>query len=287
MTVKEKRNLVTPTAGSPSVQRQCKLMELSRSTAYYRSHENPDRAAYNANLMQIIDKKYTDHPNLGRGGMTRALRRLGHMVNPKKIRRLMRKMGLEGVCPRPRKNLSQGNKEHKKYPYLLRNLSIERPDQVWCADITYIPMGHGRHMYLVAIMDWHSRYVIHWELSNSLEGTFCVDALRIALDTQRRPEIFNTDQGSQFTSMSFIQPLQDHTIRISMDGRGRALDNVMVERLWRTVKYDHIYLREYTNPAQLRKGLQDYFRYYNTDRPHSSLNDHTPEEVYKGIFCIN
>lgn len=286
MTVKDKRAIVQSVDDSPSLQRQCDLIGLSRSTAYYRAHEDPERAAVNNNLMRIIDEKYTAHPNLGRGGMTRALRRLGHMVNPKKIRRLMRKMGLEGVCPRPRKNLSAADKQHKKYPYLLRNLAIERPDQVWCADITYIQLQHS-HMYLVAIMDWHSRYVIHWELSNSLEGTFCVDALKTALDTQRRPEIFNTDQGSQFTSMSFIQPLEDHTIRISMDGRGRALDNVMVERLWRTVKYDNIYLREYTNPAQLRKGLQEYFTYYNTDRPHSSLNDHTPEEIYKGIFCIN
>ena len=279
--------MITDSEKRLSLQRKCELVSLPRSTMYYRSGENPEHAAYNAELMQIIDKEYTKHPNLGRGGMTRALRRLGHMVNPKKIRRLMRKMGLVSIYPRPRRNLSKKNKEHTTYPYLLRNLSINRPGQVWCADITYIPMAKGSHMYLVAIMDWHSRYVIHWKLSNSLEETFCVDALKAALDTHQRPEIFNTDQGSQFTGKAFLEPLQNNDIKISMDGRGRALDNVMVERLWRTVKYEEVYLKEYSNAVQLRAGLEAYFNYYNTERPHSSLNDHTPEEIYKGLFCIN
>ena len=286
MTVNQKRCMLTHGHTSISLQRQCQLIGLSRSTAYYKAHRNPVTSVYNRHLIQIMDELYTAHPHLGREGMTRALRRKGYPVNSKRVRRLMKEMGLESVYPKPGKKLSLGNKKHKKYPYLLRDISINKPDHVWCADITYIRLSHG-HVYLVAIMDWYSRYVVHWELSNSLEDTFCVTALRTALQKGRKPEIFNTDQGSQFTGNSFTDVLHEHKIRISMDGRGRALDNVMVERLWRTLKYEDIYLREYSDPLELRKGISAYMKYYNTERPHSSLKSHTPEEVYKVFLCVN
>ena len=229
-----------PSKQLPSVQRQCDLLGLSRSTAYYQSRSDPQRRAFELKLLGLIDKLYTDQPTRGRYGLRDALaEEHGIAVNPKRVRRLMRKLGLEAIYPKPRKNTSAANKQHKKYPYLLGTLEITRPDQVWCADITYIRLAGGC-VYLVAIMDWFSRCVLSWELSNTMDAAFCVEALRRALSTGRQPKIFNTDQGSQFTSEAFTGLLTKHGIAISMDGVGRAFDNIRVERLWRTVKYEDV-----------------------------------------------
>lgn len=269
-----------PDKQSPPVQRQCDLLGLSRSTAYYRRQSDPHRRAFELHLLGLIDKLYTDHPSRGRYGMRDALsEEHGIQVNPKRIRRLMQKLGIEAIYPKPRKNTSAANKQHKKYPYLLNTLVIDRPDQVWCADITYIRLAGG-FVYLVAIMDWFSRCVLSWELSNTLDAGFCVDALQRALSTGRPPEIFNTDQGSQFTSEAFTGLLTQHGIAISMDGVGRAFDNIMVERLWRTVKYEDVYLRDYQNPTEARFGLGRYFTFYNERRRHRTLGRRTPAAVY-------
>ena len=259
-----------------SVSRQCDLLGLGRSSLYYR----PDRdESYNEHLMQLIDEQYTKTPFYGVPRMTVSLRRKGHLVNPKRIRRLMRKMGLEAIYPRSKRDLSLPDKAHKKYPYLLKGLEIVRPDQVWATDITYIRMYRG-WVYLTAIMDWFSRYVIAWELSLTLEADFCVTALERALATDC-PEIFNSDQGSQFTSETFTGVLAEAGIAISMDGVGRAFDNIFVERLWRTVKYEDVYLHDYETPAEVQLGLGRYFEFYNNERPHQSLDYRTPAEVYR------
>ena len=264
----------------PPVRRQCELLELSRSSAYYQSRHNPDRQAFEINLLNRIDQLYTAQPTRGRYGMTNALaEEYGIVVNPKRTRRLMRKLGLEAVYPKRRRNTSLANRKHKKYPYLLRQLEINHVDQVWCADITYIPL-HSGFAYLVAIMDWYSRCVLSWELSNTMDVSFCVEALQRALMTNHRPEIFNTDQGSQFTSEAFTGVLKKNAIAISMDGKGRAFDNIMVERLWRTVKYEDVYIRDYQTPAEARLGLHRYFVFYNHRRRHSSLDNNTPGRMY-------
>jgi len=269
-----------PDQQSPSVQRQCDLLGLSRSTAYYQRHTDPHRKAFELKLLGLIDELYTDQPSRGRYGMRDALAEEHDIqVNHKRIRRLMRKLGIEAIYPKPRKNTSAANKQHKKYPYLLNHLEINRPDQVWCADITYIRLDGG-FVYLVAIMDWYSRCVLSWELSNTMDAAFCVEALQRALSTGRQPEIFNTDQGSQFTSEAFTGLLTRHGVAISMDGVGRAFDNIMVERLWRTVKYEDVYIRDYKNPAEARFGLGRYFDYYNHRRRHRSLGRKTPAAVY-------
>jgi len=265
---------------TPTLQRQCDLLELNRSTAYYSARQDPTRQASEAELMNHIDQLYTEQPTRGRYGMANALaQECGLTVNPKRVRRLMRKLGLEAVYPKRRRNTSIANKQHKTYPYLLGQLTIDRPDQVWCADITYVPL-HGGFAYLAAVMDWHSRCVLSWELSNTMDANFCVEALQRALRSGRRPEIFNTDQGSQFTSEAFTGVLKDHGISISMDGQGRAFDNIMVERLWRTVKYEDVYIRDYATPAEARRGLRRYVDYYNHRRRHSSLGNRTPGRVY-------
>ena len=265
---------------SPSLKRQCSLLGLSRSTAYYPSRHNPDRQAFEVHLLRQIDQLYTAQPTRGRYGMTNALaQECGMVVNHKRVRRLMRKLGLEAVYPKRRRNTSIANKQHKKYPYLLGQLDIDHADQVWCADITYLPL-HGGFAYLVVVMDWYSRCVLSWELSNTMDACFCVEALQRALMTGRRPEIFNTDQGSQFTSEAFVNVLKENGISISMDGQGRAFDNIMVERLWRTVKYEDVYIRDYQTPAEARLGLRRYFTYYNHRRRHSSLENLTPSRVY-------
>jgi len=256
-----------------SVSQQCELLELSRSSYYY---EPATESAENLALMALMDKEYTARPFRGSRGMTAWLKRVGHEVNRKRVQRLMRLMGLEAVYPKPR--LSMGGAGHRVYPYLLRNVSIERVNQVWSTDITYIPMPNG-FMYLTAVIDWHSRYVLTWQLSNTLHADFCIAALQSAL-TERRPRIFNTDQGAQFTSAAFTGVLEEAGVRISMDGRGRALDNVFVERLWRTVKYENVYVRNYETPLELEAGLQSYFQFYNARRPHSALAYRTPAEVY-------
>ena len=256
-----------------SISRQCELLGLSRASYYYRS-ERDDR--YNQRLMNLIDEQFTRLPFYGVERMTAWLNRQGHSVNVKRIRRLMRRMGLEAIYPKPRLSLS--SQEHKRYPYLLSELIIDRPNQVWSADITYIRMLYG-FIYLVAIMDWFSRYILAWETSTTLETAFCVQALEKALRTSK-PEIFNTDQGVQFTSVEFIEHLQAAGIRISMDGRGRVYNNIFVERLWRTVKYEEVYLHDYSMVPEARNGLARYFLFYNGERLHTSLGNRTPYEVY-------
>jgi len=262
-----------------SIRQQCELVGLNRSTFYYTPAQESD---LNLHLMRLIDTYYTKAPFYGRRRMTAYLRREGYGVNPKRVRRLMQKMGLQAIYPKRRTSIAA--KGHKVYPYLLRNLAITRPNQVWSTDITYIRMLRG-FMYLVAIMDWHSRYVLAWQLSNTLDGLFCLDALDFAL-AQGKPDIFNTDQGVQFTAQSFTSRLEAAGIRISMDGRGRALDNVFVERLWRTVKYEHVYLHEYASVPELEKGLEQYFTFYNHERLHQSLSYQPPAEVhFAGVSC--
>lgn len=227
--------------------------------------------------MKLIDAQYLKTPCWGSRSMRNHLRRLGYKINRKRVQRLMRIMGLEAIYPKPK--TSQPHPEHKVYPYLLRGLEINRPNQVWSTDITYIPMNRG-FMYLVAVMDWHSRKVLAWRLSNTLDSSFCVEALKDALQRYGKPEIFNTDQGAQFTSEAFTSVLIENEIKISMDGRGRAQDNIFIERLWWTLKYQYIYLHSFDNGTELRKGLLKWFVFYNQERFHQSLDNQTPDEVY-------
>lgn len=257
-----------------SIRTQCRLLALNRSTLYYRGIGESEE---NLALMKLIDAKYTERPASGSRTMTDWLRGEGHDINRKRVQRLMRLMGIEAIYPKSR--LSAARKDHKVYPYLLRNVKIERPNQVWSTDITYIRLSQG-FMYLMAIMDWYSRFVITWRLSNSLEGSFCVEALEEALAWQQ-PEIFNSDQGVQFTSQAFTSRLEERDVAISMDGRGRVFDNIFIERLWRTVKYEDIYLRDYETVPALQRGLNDYFRFYCHERRHQSLDRRTPWEVYR------
>jgi len=257
-----------------SIRRQCELIGLNRA-AFYR--QVAGETQLNLKLMQLIDREYTRAPFYGyRKMMVRLNNQYGYQINHKRVARLMRKMGLQAVYPKPRTSIP--DQQHKKYPYLLRGLAITHPNQVWSTDITYIPMPHG-FMYLVAIIDWYSRYVIAWQLSNTLDGSFCLETLLLAL-RQGQPEIFNTDQGVQFTAHAFTGALTEAEIRISMDGRGRAFDNIFVERLWRTVKYENIYIKEYATVPALLDGLEDYFQLYNYERPHQSLEYRVPAEVH-------
>lgn len=259
-----------------SIQRQCQALGLPKSTYYYRSCRSPEKSLEDECLMQVIDRIYTEEPTFGTRRMRNELRILGYTVGRRRVRRLMRSMGIYAIYPKPR--LSDPHPKHKIYPYLLRSLTIARPDQVWCTDITYIPLGSS-HVYLTAIMDWHSRYVISWRLSNSLDKAFCIEALEEAFEKEGNPEIFNTDQGSQFTSEGFTNKLKERDIKISMDGKGRALDNRMIERFWRSVKYDDIYIKGYESMAELRKGLKRYIEKYN-NRAHQGIEDRKPAEVY-------
>lgn len=270
--------MIEPNHPTLSIRRQCDLVGLNRATYYWQpASESP----LNLELMRLIDQEYTRAPFYGYRKMTARLNKQhSFAVNHKRIARLMGKMGLQAIYPRPRTSIP--DRQHKKYPYLLRGLDIKRPNQVWAADITYVPMPHG-FMYLVAILDWFSRFVVAWQLSNTLDGAFCLDALRQAL-LHSQPEIFNTDQGVQFTAHAFIQELQEVGIRISMDGRGRVFDNIFVERLWRTVKYEDIYIKEYATVPELFAGLRDYFDLYNYERPHQSLGYCTPADVH---FAVN
>ena len=257
-----------------SVTQQCRLVSIARSSFYYAGRgESP----LNLCLLRLIDEQFLETPFFGSRQMTRWLRREGYTVSRKRVRRLMRVLGLQAVFQRPR--TSQPHPEHRIYPYLLRNLAITRPNQVWCADVTYIPLKQG-FLYLVAVMDWASRKVLSWRLSNTLEASFCVEALEEALGRYGAPEIFNTDQGSQFTSLEFTQALKDAGIKISMDGKGRWMDNVFIERLWRSLKYEQVYLAEYTTGSQARAGIGWWTDFYNERRPHSSLDDRTPAEAY-------
>jgi putative transposase len=231
-------------------------------------------------LMRIIDELYLQNPSSGSRSLSRQLRRQGKKVNRKKVQRLMRLMGIEAVYPKPR--TTRPHPQHKVYPYLLRDLTIDRPNQVWACDITYIPMARG-FMYLVAVMDWYSRKILSWRVSNTMEPAFCIEALEEAIDRYGAPEIFNTDQGAQFTSNAFTQVLKDNQVAISMDGRGRCQDNIFVERLWWTLKHQYIYLHSFDTGKTLRRGLAWWIRYYNQERGHSSLDDKTPDEVYYGL----
>jgi len=257
-----------------SIRRQCELLELNRASWYY---EPAPESAENLALMRRIDEQYLATPFFGSRQMTVWFQRQGQVINRKRVRRLMRLMGLEAIYAKPR--TTQRDARHQIYPYLLRDLTITRVDQVWGADITYVPMRHG-FLYLVAILDWYSRYVVAWRLSNSLEGSFCQECLDEAL-VRSRPEIINTDQGVQFTSDAWTSRLQAQGVAISMDGRGRALDNVFVERLWRTVKQEHVYLHDYATVWEAEEGLAGYFRFYDEERPHSRLGKRTPAEVYR------
>ncbi len=276
MTLDEKRLAVDPRHKQIPVYRQCELLNLNRSSLYYKPCRD---TTYNEQLMRIIDEQYVETPFYGIEKMTRWLRRKKHCVNPKRIRRLMRQMGLEAVYPKRKRGLSMPNKQHKIYPYLLDDVKVTRPDQVWSTDITYVRMYRG-WVYLVAIMDWFSRYVLSWGVSITLEDDFCVSALDRALASGRQPEVFNTDQGSQFTSYDFTSVLQEHGIAISMDGKGRAFDNIFSERLWRTVKVEEVYMRDYQTVAEAVYYLGRYFEFYNNERLHQALDYNTPAEVY-------
>jgi putative transposase len=256
-----------------SVLRQCDLLGLPRSSLYYRAQGED---AYNQQLMRLIDRQYTATPFFGVRRMTAILRREGHAVNDKRVRRLMRVMGLEVIYPKPRTSLK--NQANPVYPYLLKGLLIDRPDQVWATDITYIPLQRG-WVYVVAVMDWFSRYVLSWEISITLDSSFCVEALKRALGLGV-PEIFNSDQGSQFTSEAFTGVLRDTGVRISMDGVRRAYDNIFVERLWRSLKQEEVYLRDYGMVLEARRGIGQWFEFYNHVRPHQALDYRTPAEVY-------
>ena len=258
---------------SVSIRRQCGLIGLTRSSLYYQPAGESEE---NLLLMCLMDRQYTKTPFYGWPRMTAHLRREGHEVNPKRVRRLMALMGLQAIYPKRKMTVPAPG--HKRYPYLLRGFQISRPCQVWSSDITYVPMRDG-FMYLVAVIDWFSRYVLAWQLSNTLDGLFCRVALRQALE-QGVPTIFNSDQGAQFTADEFTSLLEGAGTRISMDSRGRALDNVFVERLWRTVKYEHIYLMDYAHVPDLETGLRGYFQFYNRERPHQSLGYRTPAEVH-------
>lgn len=259
-----------------STRAQCRLLGVNRSMVYYepRGVSDSDLA-----VMRLLDEQYTRTPQYGVERMTAWLKRIGIVIGHNRVRRLMRLMGLEAIYPKPRLSQPSGQ-EHRKYPYLLRGLTIDRPNHVWATDITYIRLWRG-FVYLVAIMDWHSRYVLNWALSTTLDADFCVEALREALAIAR-PEIFNTDQGPQFTSDAFIGVLKDAGIAISMDGRGRVFDNIFVERLWRSVKYEEVYLKDYGTVDEARQNLSGYFHLYNYERLHQSLGYLTPAEVYFG-----
>ena len=260
-----------------SIRIQCRLLHIHRSMIYY---DLSDETAENLDLMKRMDQLFLEDPSAGSRRMSSYLRRqTGKATNRKRVRRLMRKMGVEAIYPRTRTTIPGGRSGI--YPYRLKGLNISRPNQVWCADITFIPMRRG-YMYLFAIMDWHSRKIIDWELSNTLDLRFCVDCLKRAIRHSGIPEIMNTDQGSQFTSDQWISTLKGNGITISMDGKGRWLDNVAIERFWRSIKYEDVYLKSYETARDLARGIQSYITRYNKYRPHQSLNEATPEEIYSG-----
>jgi len=255
------------------IYRQCELLGLNRSSWYYKSIKDDE---YNQWLMRLIDEQYTKTPFYGVPRMTAYLRSQGYQINHKRVERLMKRMGIQAIYPKPR--LSKPHPESIIFPYLLKGLDINRPNQVWCADITYIRLISG-FVYLVAIMDWFSRYIVSWALSNTLDSYFCFEALEKGL-SKNKPEIFNSDQGAQFTSRDFLLRLQGEGIRISMDSRGRIYDNIFVERLWRTVKYEEVYLHDYQSIQEAKDGLKRYFWFYNEERLHQALGYRTPAEIY-------
>jgi putative transposase len=268
--------MVDPSNDNLSIVAQCRLLSVSRSGLYYTPRgENP----LNLKLMRLIDAQFLATPYYGSRQMARHLRREGYCVSRHRVRRLMKLMGIEAVYQKPR--TSDPHPGHKIYPYLLRDLAVTKANQVWCADITYIPVRRG-FLYLVAIMDWQSRKVLSWRLGNTLDTAFCTEALEDALAQYGKPEIFNTDQGSQFTSLDFTDILKDHKIKISMDGKGRWMDNVFIERLWRSLKYECVYLNAFDDGRQARRDIGVWMAHYNASRPHSTFDGQTPDEVYYG-----
>ena len=267
--------MVEPDHGQLSIERQCELLGLARSSVYY---QPVGETCYNLQLMRVIDEVYTAHPMLGVRRMTHMLRREGHAINHKRVYRLMRFMGLQAIYPKPRPRVGPG--PALRYPNLLKGRHIDRPNQAWCSDITYIRMDRG-FAYLVAVMDWYSRYILSWTLSNTQDASVCVETYKDAL-TISQPEIFHSDQGSQFTSEEMTSLSKRAGIQISMCGRGRCYDNILIERLWRSVKYEEVYLNEYANLRQARRRLGGYISFYNHSRPHQSLRYRTPSEVYHG-----
>jgi putative transposase len=274
MSLDRRRQMIEPEHPQLSVVRQCDLVSISRSGFY---HRPAGETQLNLELMRPIDAQFLETPWYGARQMTRHLRREGYRVGRKRVRRLMAKIGLVPIYQRPRTTVP--NPEHRVFPYLLREMVIDRPNQVWCADITYIPMRRG-FLYLVAVMDWATRKVLAWRVSNTMDVEFCIEALEEALARFGRPEIFNTDQGSQFTSPRFTGLLQQAGVRLSMDGRGRWMDNVFIERLWRRLKYECVYLHAFETGSEVRAGLSKWIGYYNAGRPHSALAGRTPDEAY-------
>jgi putative transposase len=274
MSLDRRRQTIEPEHPQLSIVRQCELVSISRSGFY---HRPAGEAPPDLELMRLIDAQFLEAPWYGSRQMARHLRREGYAVGRKRVRRLMAKMGLAPIYQRPR--TSTPHPEHRVFPYLLRGLAIDRPNQVWCADITYLPMRRG-FLYLVAVMDWATRKVLSWRVSNTLEAEFCLQALEEAMARFGTPEIFNADQGSQFTSPRFTNLLQRAGVRISMDGRGRWMDNVLIERLWRSLKYECVYLHAFETGSELRAGLSKWIGYYNAGRPHSGLDGRTPDEAY-------
>jgi putative transposase len=276
MSIAQRRSLIEADHEDLSIARQCGLVSISRSSFYY---QPTGETAENLALMRLIDAQFLETPWYGSRQMAAHLRRDGHEIGRKRVRRLMATMGLAAIYQRPRTTVP--HPEHRIYPYLLRDMVVDRPNQVWCADITYIPMRRG-FLYLVAVMDWATRKVLAWRVSNTMDTAFCIEALHEALARFGRPEIFNTDQGSQFTSQEFTTVLRAADVRISMDGRGRWMDNVFIERLWRSLKYECVYLHAFESGSELRAGLARWIGYYNTRRPHSALAERTPDEAYGG-----
>lgn len=274
LSTEDRRHLVEPTHQELSIRRQCELIGLPRSSYYYKPAQESEK---NLILMRSIDELYLRYPFLGSRRMAVLLsREKNSPINRKRIQRLMRKMGIEAIFPGPKTSIA--HPDHRIYPYLLRNVAIESVNHVWSTDITYIPMRRG-FLYLVAVIDWYSRYILSWELSNSMDVSFCLSALERAL-RQGRPQIFNTDQGSQFTSPRFTGLLIEHDVTISMDGRGRAIDNIWIERFWRSLKYEEIYLHDYESVPKAIGAISRYMQFYNTERPHQSLGDRTPAELF-------
>ena len=277
--VEKRKLLIAPTHANLSIRQQCELLSVNRSSLYYKEEEENN---YNLFLMNLIDEEYTRHPFIGIIKMTKYLEDLGHKVNEKRVRRLTRLMGILAIYPH-KKNLSKANLKHKIYPYLLKDLVITRPNQVWSTDITYIKLAHG-FIYLVAVLDWYSRFVLSWRVSNTLDTGFCIEALEEAIALYCKADIFNTDQGSQFTSNDFTKILLDNGMKISMDGRGRVFDNIFTERLWRTVKYEEVYINTYSAILEAKDRLGKYFYFYDYERHHQALNYKKPSEVYFGKY---
>jgi putative transposase len=279
MSVPDRRALVDRDDPIVPIVTQCRLLKIARSTLYYRAAPvDPDDLA----VMRRMDELYLASPFYGSRRMVAVLRREGVVISRKRVRRLMRMMGLEAIYQKP--DTSQGHPDHKVYPYLLRGLIIDRPNQVWCADITYIPMARG-FVYLVAVMDWFSRRVLSWRLSITMEADFCVEAVQEAMAKHGRPEIFNTDQGVQFTSAAFLDELETAGVRISMDGKGRFLDNIFIERLWRSLKYEEVFIKAYGSVIEARRGIGGWLSFYNDERPHQALGYRTPRAVFAGEAC--